>query len=785
MERGENVNDVITIAVNLERKGFEKGCAELRGAITSLSQTAQKMSDGMKSVIPSIIGVGSAFGILTKAASTFMSQNVALTRQMEAVWTALGNLIGPIVEQLVSWVVTAVSYLISFLNLLGITSKTASQLSKKAQGATTDLQKTIAGFDELNVLQDNRQGSLPDIDPKEWMSELSDLLKSGQFGEAGRYLAAKLNEMVENIDWVGIGKKLAYGFKGAVDFLGNFIRDFDMHRLGELTATLMNQILNIDTASEDTWRNLGEILVAKFTLAFDFLSGFLEELDTAALAKAVSGTIIGALEAISDSIANADWKKIAANIANFFVNIDWGGIAKAIWEAFSTALSGASDLWRGLPDWLQDIALGLLAVKTASAGLSHLGKALKDLLKPNGAGFQEMVKTTVKDVLAGTKTVEEAVRTIVGSIGTTTASVGSMIAGISSVIGGALVAVVNFFDMLKDGFSWLNEILMVVGIAIAAVGAVILGANATVAAVIAAIVAAVATAAVVIKENWGSIKKWFGENCTAIGLFFSDLWTDVVTFATDAWTNIGTLASNSIAGLQNGWTGFRTFILGMWAGIVSGVKGAINSIIGCVNGMISGVVAGVNAVSNTLNRIRIDIPSWVPGIGGGTLGFNMPTFSAPQIPYLEEGGVLKRGQVGILEGKGGEAVVPLERHTEWINKMADAFMARVQAGNYDLTGNAKVMAALDTIAERITFKAPAVATGTVLPYSVDTPKGSTISYEAGSDLQELASDLLDKMDQIMFLMDNFQFVADFGDNIRALARKVTKEQRREKIATNS
>lgn len=303
------MGDVITLVVDMNKKGFEKGCTELRGAITSLSQTAKKMSDGMKSVIPSIIGVGSAFGILTKATSTFMSQNVALTRQMEAVWTALGNLIGPIVEQLVSWVVTAVSYLISVLNLLGITSKTASQLSKKAQGATTDLQKTIAGFDELNVLQDNRKGSLPDIDPKEWMSELADLLKTGQFAEAGRYLAAKLNEMVENIDWVQIGKRLAYGFQGAVDFLGNFIRDFDTHRLGELAATMINQILNIDTSSEDTWRNLGEILVAKFTLVFDFLTGFLGELDTAALARAVSGTLIGAIEALSDSIAKEPLNK--------------------------------------------------------------------------------------------------------------------------------------------------------------------------------------------------------------------------------------------------------------------------------------------------------------------------------------------------------------------------------------------------------------------------------------------------------------------------------------------
>lgn len=303
---------------------------------------------------------------------------------------------------------------------------------------------------------------------------------------------------------------------------------------------MINQILNIDTSSEDTWRNLGEILVAKFTLVFDFLTGFIEELDTTALAYAVSGTLIGMIEALSDSIANADWKKIAANIANFFAKIDWIGIAKTIWESFTTAFSAASDLWEGLPEWLQDIALGLASVKIASKGLESLVTVLKSMLKSNGGGFLTTFKETVTGLLEGTKSLDEVVATLVSSLKTTSSASGTMIAGIGSIVSGAVVAVINFFDMLKDGFSWLNEIFMVIGIAIAAVGAIILGAPATITGIIAAIVAAVATSAVVIKDNWESIKKWFGETCTAIGQFFSDLWSGVVTSATDAWTNIGT-----------------------------------------------------------------------------------------------------------------------------------------------------------------------------------------------------------------------------------------------------
>jgi len=51
----------------------------------------------------------------------------------------------------------------------------------------------------------------------------------------------------------------------------------------------------------------------------------------------------------------------------------------------------------------------------------------------------------------------------------------------------------------------------------------------------------------------------------------------------------------------------------------------------------------------------------------------MPIINTPQIPELAKGGVLRKGQVGLLEGTGAEAVVPLEKNTEWINKVSDQF----------------------------------------------------------------------------------------------------------------
>lgn len=78
------------------------------------------------------------------------------------------------------------------------------------------------------------------------------------------------------------------------------------------------------------------------------------------------------------------------------------------------------------------------------------------------------------------------------------------------------------------------------------------------------------------------------------------------------------------------WEAISATVTGVWERIVGAVKGYINGILRAINGMIS-------AIANALNRLSFTVPSWVPGIGGQSVGFNV---SAPQIPYLAQGAVI-------------------------------------------------------------------------------------------------------------------------------------------------
>lgn len=130
--------------------------------------------------------------------------------------------------------------------------------------------------------------------------------------------------------------------------------------------------------------------------------------------------------------------------------------------------------------------------------------------------------------------------------------------------------------------------------------------------------------------------------------------------------------------------GLRDIVKNYFGGIVEVVKLPINAMISLLNGFISG-----------LNKIQI--PDWVPAVGGK--GLNIPS-----IPLLEKGGVLEKGQVGLLEGNGAEAVVPLENNKRWISSLANEMQVQGIAGEKDTESASLISVLIQTIAQKIEDK---------------------------------------------------------------------------------
>lgn len=97
---------------------------------------------------------------------------------------------------------------------------------------------------------------------------------------------------------------------------------------------------------------------------------------------------------------------------------------------------------------------------------------------------------------------------------------------------------------------------------------------------------------------------------------------------------------------QQAWEGVKEVFGNAFGALGNIVKLPINAVIGIINSAIAGI-----------NSIAIDVPDWVPGLGGNTYGFNIP-----QIPMLASGGIAVGPTLSMIgEGSEPEAVIPLSK----------------------------------------------------------------------------------------------------------------------------
>ena len=133
--------------------------------------------------------------------------------------------------------------------------------------------------------------------------------------------------------------------------------------------------------------------------------------------------------------------------------------------------------------------------------------------------------------------------------------------------------------------------------------------------------------------------------------FITSLWNDtlkpVFTGIIDFITGVFTL------NWEKAWNGVKDVLRGILNGIISGIENMINGAISALNGLIEGINKVVEKAGKKLG-----------------LNVSIPTIGLVSLPRLEEGGILEKGQVGLLEGRGAEAVVPLDQNRAWISAVA-------------------------------------------------------------------------------------------------------------------
>lgn len=286
--------------------------------------------------------------------------------------------------------------------------------------------------------------------------------------------------------------------------------DEGLSRLGTFTWTALKDFYSEFLVPLGKW-TLGTGL----PMLVDSINAFLMKIDFPAINDALRN-FWQALEPFAESVGTGlikffgDLLSIGADFINAVVPNALNGIAKAL-----KSIKPETAEKIGYALGIVGIALtGMKLVVSTITGIAALGNSFITL-KAGLTGVAELL---------GTVTGFFGKLTVLGGMATT-------IAGIGSVIGGTTLSVTNFFNMWKNGFDWLNESLMIFGVAVAGIGAIVLGAPALVAAGVAGVVAALATAAIKIHDNWDSIVEFF----QSIPGKLKNVWDSVTSTADQSW----------------------------------------------------------------------------------------------------------------------------------------------------------------------------------------------------------------------------------------------------------
>lgn len=565
----------------------------------------------------------------------------------------------------------------------GITSQEAFDLM--ATGAQNGLNKS----DELGDNISEYSGKFKQAGYS--ADEYFQLMQNGLDG--GAYNLDKVNDAINEVT-----TRLVDGnIEGALDSFDTKTQDvFKAWQEGRKTQKdVVNAIVEDISRTTNQQEKLNKTATAFGTMGEDFNAGFIESLTTVGNKYK---DVEGAMDKVKE-IANGGLKNALS------------GLGRAFLDSFTPIGELITPILAGI------IGLITVAIQGIQQGFAKVGDVISSVLsKIDTSGITELTSQVSKVLAPAFKEVKKAIdemktalkpiaKEILGKIGNAIQNVVNQAQKVLSVVGPPILAIIKKIIQTVIGMipvitsilqivgsvvsgiiSFITMVVTYVGTAIATILGFIMPIVQIVATIVANIwsviltvaqniwskVSEVVTAIIgfvsnlfktvsdIINKIWSKIQdtmnrvgdkvkgvidninKYFNNIKSTVSDVFNGIWSKVQ----GVMDNVGNKISNVLQGIQNSWSGLKGFV----SGVFGGIEGAVSSLVGSVKGMVNGVIGGINGAIGIINKI--------PGVHIG------------KIPRLERGGVLKRGQIGLLEGNGAEAVVPLEKNKAWIRAVA-------------------------------------------------------------------------------------------------------------------
>ena len=398
------------------------------GLISQIKQAIKEGSDNL-------VQYSSSYN---NSISSMVSSLLYLKNAWAVAFAPIVNVVAPYISSFIDMVSSALNAVGHFLAALtgkgyvvqakkawkdyGASIADTGKNTDKANDSAKKLQRTILGFDELNVLNGNDTSSgsgssgsstgsagspspsdmFETIEVSSSMNQLADkfkeALENSDFTEIGKMVGDKLNAAMESIPWDEIYHKADNFGKDLATFLNGLISPELFYNIGSTIASSINTALHsLDSfAVTFDWTNFGDSLASSIT-------GFFETWDAGLTGKTFSDFASGVLEALKGAIDGLQddktFETIGQKLVDFICGIDW---MKLSWDLSGLAISLANAIINLPNDFARGVAKQFL-MNTFNMSEEEVEVKLPKFVLPamSGLGLAALGSDIIKGVLEG------------------------------------------------------------------------------------------------------------------------------------------------------------------------------------------------------------------------------------------------------------------------------------------------------------------------------------------------------------------------------------------------
>ena len=615
--------------------GVAKGMLGMRKNQDATNHAIQRGIKNLTRMALSLFSIRSAYALLSRASSSWLSEQQDLSNQIQGLWASLGAFMEPLIRGIVSMVTTALSYLNAFVKALTgvdyVARRNANALKKQEEStkglskAQEDANKQLAGFDEMNKLNDPSKDSsdggagagttgaiieLDDVEIPSWFEKIREQFENGDWYGMGETVANGVNKALDSIDWEGIKKKSQYIGTSIAEYINGYVENADWELIGETLGEGINTAINFLHGFITTlnWRKIGEGIGTGIDTA-------IKTIDWGKIAETIGGFFIGAFNMLSGFIQNIDWQNLGRTIIQFLGEIDWGGIVASIFELLGSALGGAVGLLWGVIDEVVNNIVSYFSRKIEEQG----GNIVAGLWQGIADAFSSVGTWIYKNIF------EPFIKGFKDAFGIKSPS------KVMKEMGGYLI------EGLLNGLLGLKDKVV---------------------------------------ETWNKVKGWFTEIKGKASVWFADKkenikkkWDDLTSNIKDKTAEMKAKISQKWSDLKKSWTNITDNIKDKTANMKAKIGTTWSDLKSKWNSLLNNFKDKTVNVKVTLSTIIDNLKSWLNKNFIDKFNNYMPNWL--KLPKLAKGGIAYAPQMALIGEAGKEAVLPLENNTEWLDMLAD------------------------------------------------------------------------------------------------------------------